>query len=55
MTINIYIRAVFEYYNKLQKRILLGKKLKRESYLVKVDSKQVLKEFEEIDYADGTT
>ena len=49
---NRYINEAIEYYNKLQKRLLLEKKLKVESKLVKNDSLQVLKEFEEIDYDD---
>lgn len=49
---NRYINEAIDYYNKLQKRLLLEKKLKQESELVMKDSMTVLKEFEEIDYAD---
>jgi len=49
---NRYINEALDYYNKLQKRLLIEKKLKKESELVKVDSLSVLKEFEEIDYDD---
>ncbi|MFY9150834.1 MAG: hypothetical protein WAO52_02380 [Prolixibacteraceae bacterium] len=49
---NRYINEAIEYYNKVQKRILLEKKLKKESDLVKSDSLSVLKEFEELGYAD---
>ncbi len=49
---NRYINEAIEYYNRLQRRILLEKKLKIESDLVKNDSLKVLNEFEEIDYAD---
>ncbi len=49
---NRYINEAIEYYNKLQKRILLEKKLRKESELVKSDSLLVLKEFEKMDYAD---
>ena len=49
---NRYINDAIEYYNRLQKRALLEKKLKKESELVKVDSMTVLKDFEEIDYVD---
>lgn len=49
---NRYINEAIDYYNKLQKRIILEKKLKKESELVKSDSLTVLKEFEELGYAD---
>lgn len=49
---NRYINEAIDYYNKLQKRIILEKKLKKESELVKSDSLKVLKEFEELGYAD---
>ena len=49
---NRYINEAIEYYNRLQKRLILEKKLKKESDLVKKDSMSVLKDFEEIDYAD---
>jgi len=49
---NRYINEAIEYYNKLQRRILLEKRLKIESELVKDDSMKVLKEFEEVDYVD---
>ena len=43
--------AIRSYYE-LQRKQILEKKLKKESGLVKVDSMSVLKDFEEIDYAD---
>ena len=49
---NRYINEAIKYYNRLQKRLLLEKKLRSESELVKNDSLSVLKEFEEMDYAD---
>ena len=49
---NRYINEAIEYYNRVQKRILLAKRLKMESGLVKDDSMKVLKEFENIDYVD---
>ncbi len=49
---NRYINEAIEYYNKLQRRIILEKKLREESELVKEDSKDVLKDFKEIDFAD---
>ena len=49
---NRYINDAIEYYNRIQKRALLEKKLKKESDLVKADSMDVLNDFEEIDYVD---
>ncbi|HEY9113259.1 MAG TPA: hypothetical protein VIN10_01080 [Bacteroidales bacterium] len=49
---NRYINEAIDFYNKLQRRLLLEKKLKKESDLVNKDSMSVLKEFEEIDYVD---
>ena len=49
---NRYINEAIDYYNRMQKRIILEKKLRKESELVKSDSLAVLKEFEELGYAD---
>ena len=49
---NRYINEAIDYYNKFQKRVILEKKLRQESELVKEDSLAVLKEFEELGYAD---
>ena len=49
---NRYINEALEFYNRLQKRQILERRLKKESDLVKSDSLNVLKEFENIDYAD---
>jgi len=49
---NRYINDAIDYYNCLQKRLLLEKKLKMESYLVREESISVLRDFEEIDYGD---
>ncbi len=49
---NRYINTAIEYYNTVQKRQLLEKKLKAESELIKIDSMNILKEFEKVDYAD---
>jgi len=49
---NRYINEALDFYNKFQKRLILEKKLKEESNLVKLDSLDVLKEFENIDYAN---
>ncbi len=47
---NRYINDALEYYNRVQKRMLLEKSLKSESEKVKDDSMNVLKEFEDIEY-----
>ena len=49
---NRYINEAIESYNKLQRKHIVEKKLKKESELVKADSMSVLKKFEEIDYVD---
>ena len=48
---NRYINEAIEYYNKIQKRQILETKLRIESDLVKKDSLNNLKDFENIDYA----
>lgn len=49
---NRYINEAIEFYNKLQRKQILEKRLKKESGLVQADSMSVLKDFEEIDYVD---
>ena len=49
---NRYINQAIEFYNKVQKRQILEKKLKVESLLVEKDSMHILRDFENIDYAD---
>ena len=49
---NRYINEALEYYNRLQRRLILEKKLQTESVLVQTESMLVLTEFEEVDYAD---
>jgi len=49
---NRYINEALEYYNKVQRRQLLEKRLKNDSYLVKNESVNVLNDFERIDYVD---
>lgn len=49
---NRYINEAIESYNKLQRKQILEKMIKKESALVKEDSMSVLKDFEEMDYAD---
>lgn len=47
---NRYINEALEFYNKLNKKNLLAKKLKVESKLVADNSMNVLREFEDFDY-----
>lgn len=49
---NRYINEALDYYNRIQKRQILEKRLKRESDLVKNESLNVLNEFERADYVD---
>ncbi len=49
---NRYINEALEYYNRFQRRLIIEKRLKKESELVKNDSMSVLNNFEEIDYVD---
>lgn len=49
---NRYINEALEYYNRFQRRLIIEKRLKKESELVKNDSMSVLNDFEEIDYVD---
>ena len=49
---NRYINEALKYYNKLQRRLILEKKLKSDSDLIKNDSIDVIQDFERIDYAD---
>ncbi|MBC8320245.1 MAG: hypothetical protein H8E34_05965 [Bacteroidetes bacterium] len=49
---NRYINEALDFYNRFQRRLIIEKRLRKESELVKTDSMSVLKEFEEIDYAD---
>lgn len=51
-SINRYINEALAFYNQVQKRQILEKKLKEESDLIKSDSLSVLKEFEDIDYGN---
>ena len=46
---NRYINDAIAYYKRLQRCLILKKRLKKESELVKEDSILVLKDFEEID------
>jgi len=49
---NRYINEALDYYNRVQHRQILEKRLKIESELVKKDSLNTLKDFERIDYVD---
>jgi len=49
---NRYINDAVDYYNRHQRRLILETRLRQESELVKENSMSVLKDFEEIDYAD---
>ena len=49
---NRYINEAIDYYNRLQRRLMIEKRLKKESDLVKSNSMSVLKEFEDVDYVD---
>ena len=49
---NRYNNEALEYYNKLQRRQILEMRLKMDSDLVKANSINVLKDFEDIDYVD---
>ena len=53
-TRNRYINEAIDYYNKHQQRLLLERKLQKESEIVKKDSLNILRDFEEIDYGDET-
>ncbi len=49
---NRYINEAIDFYNKHQKRVILERKLQKESEIVKEDSMNILRDFEEIDYGD---
>lgn len=49
---NRYINDAVDYYNRIQRRLILEKRMRQESGLVKENSMSVLKDFEEIDYVD---
>ena len=49
---NRYINEAIEHYNEMQSRYLLKDKLAKESKLVREDSMQVLKDFEDMHHED---
>ena len=51
---NRYINEAVDFYNKHQRRVMLEQQLQKESDIVKEDSMNILRDFEEIDYGDPT-
>ncbi len=49
---NRYLNEAIDFYNKHQERIMLERKLQQESEIVREDSMNILRDFEEIDYGD---
>lgn len=49
---NRYINEAIDFYNQHQQRLLLEKKLYKESKIVQDNSMNILREFEDIDYGD---
>lgn len=49
---NRYINEAIDFYNKHQRRMMLEQKLQKESGIVKEDSLNILKDFEDMDYGD---
>jgi len=52
MSRNRYINEAVAYYNRMQRKLILEEKLKKESELVRDESLMVLQEFEESDEID---
>jgi len=50
---NRYINEAVDYYNGIQKRRLIEKRLENESYAVGEESLNVLREFEDLGYSDN--
>ncbi|MBK9109728.1 MAG: hypothetical protein IPM92_15485 [Saprospiraceae bacterium] len=49
---NRYINEAIDYYNRLQQRLMIEKKMKLESKLVRKNSSKILKEFEDLNDVD---
>jgi len=49
---NRYINEALEFYNRHQRRLMIEKKLEKESETVRDESMSVLRDFEDIDYGD---
>ncbi|MEQ8554063.1 MAG: hypothetical protein RIC06_13935 [Cyclobacteriaceae bacterium] len=47
---NRYINEALDFYNKIQRKKMLEKKLRKESGIVQSESMKMLRDFEEIDY-----
>ncbi|MEQ9218286.1 MAG: hypothetical protein RLO17_09605 [Cyclobacteriaceae bacterium] len=47
---NRYINEALDFYNKIQRKQMLEKKLRKESGIVQSESMKMLRDFEEIDY-----
>ena len=49
---NRYINEALDFYNRYQRRLMMEKKLEKESEMVKNESMSVLRDFEDIDYGE---
>jgi hypothetical protein len=49
---NRYLNEAIDFYNKHQQRIMLERKLYKESETVRENSMNILRDFEEFDYGD---
>jgi len=49
---NRYINDALDHYNRFQRRMILENKLRKESDVVREDSMDILRDFEDIDYVD---
>lgn len=49
---NRYINEAIDYYNRLQRKKLIEKQLKIDSYAIRDESMNVLREFEDLGYDD---
>jgi len=49
---NRYINEALEFYNSYQRRLMMEKKLEKESEMVKDESMSVLRDFEDIAYGE---
>lgn len=49
---NRYINEALEFYNRYQRRLMMEKKLEKESEMVKDESMSVLRDFEDIAYGE---
>ncbi len=49
---NRYINEAIDFYNKHHKRLMLERKMQKESNIVQEDSMNILRDFEEFGYGD---